>query len=143
MSKNPFAFPFETPELDPEYLDPILEGLVQMNLVWLARNRDTAPGPLYSLYPNRMRYFEHPAWYSIPTALRRKQIDCKGAAAWRAAELRFYCGEWARPVAEYTSIPDLIHVVVKRADGRREDPSLPLGMREYFARKKLGLPVLA
>jgi len=53
--------------------------------------------------------------------------DCEDLAAWRAAELRI-AGEPARVVV-VRSAPGVLHAVVRRANGRIEDPSRRLGMR--------------
>lgn len=53
--------------------------------------------------------------------------DCDDLAIWRAGELRMR-GEMARPVVVRS--PGVgYHVIVRRGDGRREDPSRDLGMQ--------------
>ncbi len=52
--------------------------------------------------------------------------DCEDLAAWRAAELRLQ-GEKARAVPRSVR-PGLVHIVVRRGNGKIEDPSRILGM---------------
>jgi hypothetical protein len=58
--------------------------------------------------------------------MRRGGGDCEDLATWRAAELRAV-GEPARVIV-YRSAPSVLHAVVRRGDGRIEDPSRRLGM---------------
>jgi len=92
--------------------------------------------PLPELYKSGVRYSREPgteAWLSATDVLSHKRADCEDLACYRAAELRVR-GERA------TAIPIRWahgwHIVVRRANGELEDPSVELGMPTgpiYFA----------
>jgi len=89
--------------------------------------------PLPPLYRSGVRYrLEAPgteSWDTADRCLRRGWGDCEDLAAWRAAELRVSGGD---PRAHVTIVPTSQarqwHAVVRRGDGRLEDPSRRLGM---------------
>lgn len=99
-------------------------GLMHVNLVLLEelqRGRKLPP----PLYRSGVRY-RHPGkrrWYTIAELYDRREGDCKDLAAARCAELRFYDGEHATPVVYLTRRARRYHAVVRREDGRIEDPS--------------------
>jgi hypothetical protein len=87
------------------------------------------------LYASGVSYAEddegHEAWRDIPETLARGVGDCKDLVAWRLAELRERAREPAEPRVRVARVGARVkyHVVVRRADGAREDPSRALGMR--------------
>lgn len=89
--------------------------------------------PLPPLYRSGVRYRrETPgteSWDTADRCMRRGWGDCEDLAAWRAAELRVSGGD---PGAHVTIVPTSHarqwHAVVRRGDGRLEDPSRRLGM---------------
>lgn len=108
----------------PQEITAALEGGTLAALWQLSRRRF----PL--LYASGVRYQREPEgseeWRLPAQVLRAGHGDCEDLVMWRAAELRLQ-GERARPWC-YQVRPGLIHCVVKRADGRVEDPSRKLGM---------------
>ena len=81
------------------------------------------------LYSSGVRYAREPgteAWLTAPELFRRGQGDCEDLSCTRAAELRAREGERATPVPLRWERG--WHIVVRRADGRLEDPSVRLGM---------------
>lgn len=106
-----------------------LEAHVRASARDLARHA-RAGRPLPPLYRARVRYDASDAgerWQVPSETYARRRGDCEDLAAWRAAELRLN-GEPARVVV-YRSRPGVLHAVVRRGDGRIEDPSRRLGMR--------------
>ena len=89
-----------------------------------------------SLYSSGVRYRLEPPgvedFTDLQTLLERGWGDCSQLAAWRVAELR-HRGEsgagirltWRR---NRLTGQRMFHVLVRRADGRIEDPSVRLGM---------------
>lgn len=122
-------------------IKPILDALVTDDQLYL-RVHHVPP-----IYESGVRYMEEPVnqaklgggptyrveeFAAIPAVIERGWGDCDDLAPWRCAELREN-GEaakvriqWKKNVA---SGQKLFHIVVRRADGRIEDPSLLLGMR--------------
>lgn len=100
-----------------------VEGLVCANAVIM--RRATLPW----LYKSGIRYRrdKREEWTNAATVLHRRWGDCEDLSAYRAAELRVRAGEPARCVVKRTG-PRTLHVLVRRADGRIEDPSRKLGM---------------
>lgn len=121
---------FAPPEFEERYLAIMLAALVDMNVLFL-KERPSTP----SLYQSGVRYKREPKtldhWISIPFVLRRRFGDCEDLASWRAAELRVH-GEDASAIPKHVKTwPDgskLFHILVKRGNGRLEDPSKRLGM---------------
>jgi len=106
-----------------------LESHTRASVRDIAR-RARAGRPLPPIYRAGVRYDgSDPAerWQVPSETYARRRGDCEDLAAWRAAELRL-AGEPARVVV-YRSRPGVLHAVVRRADGRIEDPSRRLGMR--------------
>lgn len=88
--------------------------------------------PLPPLYQAGVRYRPEPLgrehWQDPEETVRLGYGDCEDLAPWRAAELTL-AGVPARATAVRGG-PRTVHViVVRRADGLREDPSYRLGMR--------------
>lgn len=112
----------------------LLEILATANLEYLK----CAPVKPPSIYKAGVVYKREPPgreeFKAIPAILRTGHADCEDLAAWRVAELR-YIGEpaqflvkkWVRPTS-YGVPFYLYHILVRRADGRDEDPSKALGM---------------
>jgi hypothetical protein len=111
------------------FIKPLLEALVEIDRLYLRTHR------VPPLYRSGVRYRHEPddgtpeEFAAIPQVLRRGWGDCDDLAPWRVAELR-EAGEaariritWRRPRGRR-----LYHVLVRRADGRIEDPSKLLGM---------------
>lgn len=108
---------------------PVLESLVMIDLLFL-RTHHVPP-----LYKSGVRYQPEPKgtseeFASIPAILARGWGDCDDLAPWRVAELRQY-GERAKIRIIWHRYPNgkMYHIVVRRGDGRIEDPSRLLGMR--------------
>lgn len=110
-------------------LKPILEALTTVNLLFL----HTHHVPL--LYSSGVRYQNEPKEWpnecfdTIPKVIERGWGDCDDLAPWRCAELR-KAGERAKIRIQWKRLPTgkLYHIVVRREDGRIEDPSRILGM---------------
>ena len=126
----PYRLEIELPA-SPETLTAALEGLTATNAVMMRRAQELG-GQWPPLYESGIRYVAEPSfgnlqkWPNAAQVLLAGQADCKGLAAWRAAELRL-AGEPAIAYA-YESGPQRYHAVVRRADGTTEDPSRLLGM---------------
>lgn len=66
--------------------------------------------------------------------------DCEDLATWRAAELRYTGEDPGASVVTYQSAPNVRHAIVRRGNGRTEDPSRKLGMgseRDHEERAEL------
>jgi hypothetical protein len=110
----------------PKLLAAACWGLVAVNVQLLARSQ------LPSLYRSKVVYRPEPVgqenWLTCEQIYSRGTGDCEDLASWRAAELR-RAGEPARVVVIRSTTPHLrrrgrvYHAVVRRADGRIEDPS--------------------
>ena len=116
----------------PGALDELLAELVRRDEIYLARNPSTPP-----LYASGVRYVAEPddseRWLTVPEMRAVGHADCEDLVSWRVAELRAAGERGAR--AFWVSFPPrvsgggiLYHVLVRRADGRVEDPSRLLGM---------------
>lgn len=109
----------------------MLEGLTLACQAQLRQAR-TAGAPLPKLYESGVRYKREPmgqeVWQLVKETLRKKSGDCEDLAAFRAAELREGGERGARAVMVEVA-PGMIHCVVRRANGKIEDPSAKLGMR--------------
>lgn len=112
-------------------IKPILEANVLVNQQYLRMHPQT---PL--LYQSGVRYQNEPAGQGyedfalIPAILERGWGDCDDLAPYRVAELRERFGEAATIRIEWkkTRNGKLYHILVRRGDGRIEDPSRMLGM---------------
>jgi hypothetical protein len=112
------------------FVKPLLDALVLVNRLYL-RTHHVPP-----LYRSGVRYKQEPddgtpeEFAAIPEVLRRGWGDCDDLAPWRVAELQ-EAGERARVRITWRRRGNgrrLYHVVVRRGDGRVEDPSRLLGM---------------
>lgn len=110
-------------------LGELLHFMVRANRLHLLHEPQTAP-----LYRAGVRWSapEGAVLASIPAIYARGRAACASLTAARVAELQVH-GE-ARAVPAFFSRPSrdpgrvVYHVVVRRADGRIEDPSAKLGM---------------
>jgi len=106
------------------------------------------PYPL--LYQSGVKYTREPpgseVWQIPRGSYASRQADCEDlAGGWRTPELWLLGETLARPVVKRVS-SSLRHILVRRADGSIEDPSLILGMNgaEKAARARATiLPVIA
>jgi len=111
------------------FIKPILDALVTVNRLYI-RTHHVPP-----LYQSGVRYMQEPEdgkpeeFAAIPVVLSRGWADCDDLAPYRVAELQ-EAGEkariritWRRHGKRRT-----YHVLVRRGDGRIEDPSRLLGM---------------
>jgi hypothetical protein len=84
------------------------------------------------LYGGTIRYAREPRarerWQTASETAARGLGDCEDLAAYRVAELHAQ-GERAATIHVRTINPELMHIVVRRANGMIEDPSAQLGMR--------------
>lgn len=113
-------------------IKPYLDSNVLLNQAFLRVHPRT---PL--LYQSGVRYRNEPPGQGfeefalIPVIYARKWGDCDDLAPWRVAELRER-GEPAKIRIQWKTSSGggkLYHIVVRRADGRIEDPSRILGMK--------------
>jgi hypothetical protein len=123
---------FEPPGLSDFVVEQLLRALFAIDLEWLAANPRTP-----WLYQSGVRYERerYERWRSIPVCLAELAGDCEDLACWRAAEIVLREGDsQARPIWTKRYSPKrngwLYHIVVRRGDGRLEDPSRLLGMGE-------------
>lgn len=94
------------------------------------------------LYESGIRYEEEPAgqpyedFAAVPVILARGWADCDDLCCWRIAELR-NAGENAKVRLKWQYDPArgarMYHVLVRRANGQVEDPSLAFGMGKHAA----------
>jgi hypothetical protein len=111
-----------------------LEALIMANRMYLRTHHVPA------LYESGVRYEEEPVgqpyedFSAIPVVLARGWGDCDDVVSWRIAELR-NAGENAkvRLKWQYDAARGarMYHVLVRRANGQVEDPSLRLGMGNH------------
>lgn len=107
--------------------ESVLNGLAKANaLAWHTFN-------LPSLYNGRVRYQREPRgrrehWKGIRQIFRDGHADCDDLSAARAGELIASGKDTGARVHIYRTGPKTLHAVVKRSDGRLEDPSRRLGM---------------
>jgi hypothetical protein len=112
------------------FIRPLLDALVTINRLYLRSHR------IPPLYRAGVRYQQEPddgkpeEFAAIPKVLARGWGDCDDLGPWRVAELQ-EAGEKASIRITWRRRPTgrrLYHVVVRRGDGRIEDPSRLLGM---------------
>jgi len=111
------------------FIKPVLDALVAVNRLFIRSHHVPA------LYESGVRYQQEPPdgrpeeFAAIPLILSRGWADCDDLAPWRVAELQ-EAGERAtiRITWRRNGERRLYHVVVRRGDGRIEDPSRLLGM---------------
>ena len=107
--------------------EAVLNGLAQANAIaWTTWN-------LPSLYSGHVRYQREPRgrrehWQGIRTILKQGHADCDDLAAARAGELIASGKDTGARVHIYRTGRRTLHAVVRRSDGRLEDPSRVLGM---------------
>jgi len=109
----------------PATLEAMLEGLVLVDMVILDEH------PLPPLYRSGVRYEREKgteAWLTCAQVFARNAGDCEDLCCWRAAELR-RAGDDAAVIVIRGGV-ETFHVLVERADGSIEDPSVILGMKE-------------
>lgn len=100
----------------------------------LASEAQLRERPYPPLYRSGVRYVPEPYgqenWQIPSVTLQLRGGDCEDLAAWRAAELVVSGADpRARAVVKIVR-PGLMHCIVLRGSGRREDPSRLLGMRD-------------
>lgn len=106
----------------------LVEALVEANRLYI---RAKKPPPLYM---SGVLYSDQPAWKDIPQALADKNADCKGLSAWLIAELREKGREATVHIDHYVlKDKDVFHVNVL-VNGKVEDPSKILGMKNIVVR---------
>jgi hypothetical protein len=105
----------------------LMESLIAIDMDWLQRN-GAAPlyrsGVVYCCATGPERFAD------IGRVLDCGGGDCAELSAWRIAELRL-CGESrAKAILDISRDREttMYHVLVLRGNGRREDPSIILGM---------------
>lgn len=120
----------EVEAISDEVVEGFLRFLVSLDRAYLAQHPGTPSvfraGVVYRREPKGQEF-----WKTIPRVLDDGHGDCEDLAAWRAAELN-NAGERARAILRKRQRGDgswLYHVVVERADGTHEDPSMILGMK--------------
>lgn len=111
-----------------------LEAVILANRIYL-RTHHVPP-----IYESGIRYEEEPAgqtyedFAAVPVILSRGWADCDDLVSWRIAELRNQ-GENAKVRLKWQYDPTrrarMYHVLVRRANGQVEDPSLRLGMGNH------------
>lgn len=109
----------------PREVQALLWGLCLADIAQLRAGQVRVP-----LFRSGVVYRKEPTgreqWQTAKDVLRSGAGDCEDLVAWRVAEL-VCAGEEARPLV-YRPRRGLLHCVVRRADGRIEDPSKKLGM---------------
>lgn len=119
------SFGFLKPSERINIIQHLVDALVTANVAYLRTNTNTP-----SIYDSGVVYRPDDSgpekqWYDIPAALSRGYLDCKAAAAWRAAELK---RRGIRAKAKVITENGFdFHVIVASSRGR-EDPSRRLGM---------------
>jgi len=87
---------------------------------------------LPALYSSGVRYRREPAgserWLRPSTVRSVGAGDCEDLAAWRTAELIVTGQDPASRMSLVRTGPAMLHAIVRRGDGRIEDPSALLGM---------------
>ena len=84
------------------------------------------------LYESGVRYRREPIgrerWQTAAETAARGHGDCEDLAAYRVAELH-KMGETGATIVVRVVRPTLMHILVRRANGKTEDPSALLGMK--------------
>jgi hypothetical protein len=120
-----------------------LEAVIVTNQIYLRLHK------VPNIYESGIRYEEEPAgqpyedFAAVPVILARGWADCDDLVCWRIAELR-NVGENAKVRLKWQFDPlrntRMYHVLVRRANGQVEDPSLRFGMGSHeAARAKVGV----
>lgn len=112
----------------PEALEALAEGLVLLDVFYMG-HADNSGIELPPLYESGIVYRREPRgreWWEtaadILGLVEDRSGDCEDLAAYRAAELRYFDGEFATVRVLRTSRGSF-HAVVEREDGEIEDPS--------------------
>lgn len=120
----------QPPSFRDEHLELLLECLTKMNVLFLREHPGTP-----RLYAAGVRYKREPGgverWASIPHVLKLGYGDCEDLGCWLAAEYQFRGIDRAArafPKGRPTPHGRLVHIMVRRGNGRIEDPSKVLGM---------------
>jgi hypothetical protein len=125
--------------LDIDTTDQQRAALAVCALLELSLDRARAEirsGAVPPLYKSGVKYVSQPkstcAFIPPSEVFRRKGGDCKQLTLWRLAELR-EAGEYATPRVIWIPEPKgfKAHALLRRKDGRIEDPSVNLGMKAY------------
>ncbi len=123
-----FAPGVSSPAAKRAAVESLCIALTEIDAEYLAAHRTP------SLYQSGVRYRKDTGgverqWWDVPKILAMGFADCKGLAAWRAAEL-LMAGVPAEPFVTESRVSGtlLYHVRVRTPDGL-EDPSRVLGMR--------------
>lgn len=113
-------------------IKPLLDANVKINRLYLATHPQIPSiyraGVIYREEDPRQGYED---FAIVPAIVARGWGDCDDLAPWRCAELQ-NAGEEARIRIQWKRAQSgnkLFHIVVRRADGTIEDPSLILGMK--------------
>lgn len=114
-----------------EQLEAHLFGLGCVGWVdYLCAARDGRPFP--PLYSSGVRYQREPpgseVWQSARAVFASKRADCEDLAGGTRVPELWIAGETAARAIVKRINPTLRHILVERADGTIEDPSLILGM---------------
>ena len=137
-------------EIDSEVLRLSMDYLINLDRVW-RRNNPRAP----KLYKAGVFYDRTATWYSTPDIYVHGRADCKSLSAALIAELR-EDGVACSPCFRHVTSRDRAgretkeyHILVQLEGPRKgmfgaksiiaEDPSLRLGMAEYYAAQGLQL----
>lgn len=108
-------------------LRALVKVVHDLNRQFLRHNPNTPAlyrsGVIYQREPRSIRE----EFATIPQVIAQGWGDCDDLAPWRSAELAEVHGVDAWPDVVIVR-PGLFHIIVRRADGRTEDPSRVLGM---------------
>ena len=108
-------------------LRALVKVVHDLNRQFLRHNPNTPAlyrsGVIYQREPRNIRE----EFATIPQVIAQGWGDCDDLAPWRSAELAEVHGVDAWPDVVIVR-PGLFHIIVRRADGRTEDPSRVLGM---------------
>jgi len=109
-------------------IETALELFTNVNELYLSAHREEP-----ELYKAGIKYGlgNKLAWFTAPILLDKKRGDCKDLCAYRVAWLRVF-GKEPRARCHLKFIrAGQWHVQVERQNGKIEDPSEKLGMREW------------
>lgn len=113
-------------------IETALELFTNVNELYLRAHRNEP-----ELYKSGVRYGlgNKLPWFTAPILLDKKVGDCKDLCAYRVAWLRTFGNEpRARCYLKFIRVGQW-HVQVQRQNGKLEDPSEKLGMREWARRR--------
>lgn len=109
----------------------MLEGLARASLAQMRKRARLGKPALPDLYSSGIRYRRerrgNEKWQTAEVTAKLGCGDCEDLVAYLVAQCRAR-GEQANPAC-YSPRPGLIHCVVIRANGAKEDPSARLGMK--------------